>query len=89
VAEALKAKRPRKAKTRVNEKCLKMSRKQLENFLKQEKRFTLGSSITKFVIEGTPMQATKKGGNSNGNSPSKGWRGPKRKEPQSGRPRRN
>jgi hypothetical protein len=28
-----------------------MSRKQLENFLEQEKRITLGSSITKFVID--------------------------------------
>ena len=45
-----------------------MSRKQLDNFLEQVKIFTLGSSITKFVIEGTPMQATKKGGNSNGNT---------------------
>jgi hypothetical protein len=28
-----------------------MSRKQLENFLEQEKRITLGGSITRFVIE--------------------------------------
>ena len=50
-AEALKAKRARKAKTRTNEKYLKMSRKQLENLLEQEKRIILGGSITRFVIE--------------------------------------
>ena len=47
----VQAKRARKAKTRVNEKYLKMSRKQLENFLEQEKRLILGSSITRYVIE--------------------------------------
>ena len=47
----VQAKRARKAKTRVNEKYLKMSRKQLENFLEQERRITLGSSITQFVID--------------------------------------
>ena len=54
VAEAVKAKRARKAKTRTNEECLKMSRKQLEHFLfifwwhflEQERRSILGSSIT-------------------------------------------
>jgi hypothetical protein len=51
VAEVLKAKRARKSKTRTNEKYLKMSRKQLENFLEQEKRTNLGGSITRFVIE--------------------------------------
>jgi len=51
VAEAVQAKRARKAKTRTNQKYLKMSRKQLENFLEQERRITLGSSITRFVID--------------------------------------
>jgi hypothetical protein len=50
VAAALKAKRARKAKTRTNEKYLKMSRKQLEN-LEQERRITLGASITQFVVD--------------------------------------
>ena len=51
MAEVLKAKRARKSKTKTNEKYLKMSRKQLENFLEQEKRTNLGGSITRFVIE--------------------------------------
>ena len=51
MAEALKAKRARKSETRTNERYLKMSRKQLENFLEQEKRIILGGSITRFVIE--------------------------------------
>jgi hypothetical protein len=38
VAAAVKAKRARKAKTRTNEKYLKLSRKQLANFLEQERR---------------------------------------------------
>ena len=41
VAEAVKARRMRKAKTRTNQKYLKMSRKQLENFLEQERRHNL------------------------------------------------
>ena len=51
MAEVLKAKRARKSKTRTNERYLKMSRKQLEIFLEQEKRIILGGSITRFVIE--------------------------------------
>jgi hypothetical protein len=51
VAEVLKAKRARKSKTKTNEKYLKMSRKQIENFLEQEKRTNLDGSITRFVIE--------------------------------------
>ena len=51
VAAAVKAKRARKAKTRTNEKYLKLSRKQLENFLEQERRITLGASITQFVVD--------------------------------------
>jgi hypothetical protein len=51
VAAAVKAKRARKAKTRTNEKYFKMSRKQLENFLEQERRITLGASITQFVVD--------------------------------------
>jgi len=51
LAEVLKAKRARKSKTKTNEKYLKMSRKQLENFLEQEKRTNLVGSITRFVIE--------------------------------------
>jgi hypothetical protein len=47
----VQAKRARKAKTRTNQKYLKMSRKQLENFLEQERRITLGSSITRFSID--------------------------------------
>jgi hypothetical protein len=47
----VQAQRARKAKTRTNQKYLKMSRKQLENFLEQERRITLGSSITRFVID--------------------------------------
>ena len=51
VAAAVKAKNARKAKTRTNEKYFKMSRKQLENFLEQERRITLGASITQFVVD--------------------------------------
>jgi hypothetical protein len=51
VAAAVKAKRARKAKTRTNEKYLKMSRKQLENFLEQERRIILGASITQFAVD--------------------------------------
>ena len=50
VAEAVKAKRTRKAKTRTNQEYLKMSRKQLENFLEQEGRCQLGASITRFAV---------------------------------------
>ena len=38
VAEAVRARRMRKAKTRTNQKYLGMSRKQLESFLEQERR---------------------------------------------------
>ena len=51
LAEALKAKRARKSKTRSNERYLKMSRKQIENFLEQERRIVLGGSITRFVVD--------------------------------------
>ena len=51
LAEAVQAKRARKVKTRTNQKYLKMSRKQLENFLEQEGRFKLGASITRFAID--------------------------------------
>jgi hypothetical protein len=50
VAQAVKAKRMRKANTRTNQKFLKMSRKQLENFLEQERRRKLGASITGFAV---------------------------------------
>jgi hypothetical protein len=50
VAEAVKARRLRKVKTRTNQKYLKMSRKQLDNFLEQEGRFKLGASITRFAV---------------------------------------
>jgi hypothetical protein len=49
VAEAVQAKRARKGKART--KYLQMSRKQLENFLEQEKRIKLGASITRFAID--------------------------------------
>ena len=39
-------------KTRTNQKYLKMSRKQLDNFLEQEGRFKLGASITRFAVSG-------------------------------------
>ena len=51
LAEALKAKRARKSKTRSNERYLKMSRKQIENFLEQEKRIVLGGSIIRFAVD--------------------------------------
>ena len=51
VAEAVQAKRARKGNTRTNQKHLKMSRKQLENFLEQGKRIKLGASITRFAID--------------------------------------
>ena len=50
VAEAVKAKWMRKAKIRTNQEYLKMSRKQLENFLQQERRYKLGASITRFAV---------------------------------------
>jgi hypothetical protein len=50
VAEAVKARRMRKAETRTNHNYLKMSRKQLENFLEQERRHKLGASITRFAV---------------------------------------
>jgi hypothetical protein len=87
VAEALKAKRARKAKTRVNEKHLKLSRKQLENFLEQEKRITLGSSITKFVIDAEASDEER--GTLKREQYIEEWCGPERKELQSGRPTRN
>ena len=46
----MKARRIRKAKTRTNHNYLKMSRKQLENFLEQERRHKLGASITRFAV---------------------------------------
>jgi hypothetical protein len=51
VAEAVQARRARKAKTRTKQKYLKMSRKQLEDFLEQERRLKLGASITRFAID--------------------------------------
>ena len=50
VAEAVKAKWMRKAKIRTNQEYLKMSRKQLENFLQQERRYKPGASITRFAV---------------------------------------
>ena len=50
VAEAVRARRIRKVKTRTNQKYLKMSRKKLENFLEQERRLKLGASITRFAV---------------------------------------
>ena len=50
-AEAVQAKRARKAKTRTNQKYFKMSRKQLENFLEQERRLKLGASVIRFAID--------------------------------------
>ena len=50
VAQAVEARRMRKANTRTNQEFLKMSRKQLENFLEQERRCKLGASITRFAV---------------------------------------
>jgi hypothetical protein len=50
VAEAVRARIIRKVKTRTNQKYLKMFRKQLENFLEQERRLKLGASITRFAV---------------------------------------
>ena len=48
----MKDRRLRNAKTKTNQKYLKMSRKQLDNFLEQEGRFKLGASITRFAVSG-------------------------------------
>ena len=59
VAQAVKAKRMRKANTRTNQKFLKMSRKQLENFLEQERRRKLGASIIQ-DLQSVQRKVTKK-----------------------------
>ena len=46
----MKARRIREAKTRTNHNYLKMSRKQLENFLEQERRHKLGASMARFAV---------------------------------------
>jgi hypothetical protein len=70
-----------------DEKHLKLSRKQLENFLEQEKRITLGSSITKFVIDAEASDEER--GTLKREQYIEEWCGPERKELQSGRPTRN
>ena len=53
VAAAVKAKGARKAKTRTNEKYLKLSRSNLRTFWskKGERRITLGASFTQFLVD--------------------------------------
>ena len=58
VTEAVRARRMRKAKTRTNQKYLKMSRKQLENFLEQERRHNLEHPLQD--LQSVQRKATKK-----------------------------